>query len=271
MKFVLITGAFGGMGYATVKMLSENGFTVFALDKNVDNPQISQTPNVIPVQADLTDAESLSRAFDVVKAKTDELFAIIHFAGIYRLDSLVEMSEDRFTGIFDINVFGVYRVNKTFLPLLKKGSRIIITTSELAPLSPLPFTGIYAITKTALDRYAYSLRMELQLLGIDVSILRPGAVDTGLLGVSTKELENFCSNTKIYTYNAKKFREIVDSVESKSVKPEVIAKKALKAVTVKKPKYVYKINRNKLLLLLNILPAKLQTKIIGKILKTPEK
>ena len=49
------------------------------------------------------------------------------------------------------------------MPLLKKGSKIIITTSELAPLDPVPFTGSYAVTKGALDKYAYSLRMELQL------------------------------------------------------------------------------------------------------------
>ena len=64
--------------------------------------------------------------------------------------------------------------------MLKNGSKILITTSELAPLDPLPFTGIYAVTKGALDKYAYSLRMELQLLGMRVSVLRAGAVDTGI-------------------------------------------------------------------------------------------
>ena len=55
--------------------------------------------------------------------------------------------------------------------LLYTSSRIITITSELAPLNPLPFTGIYAITKSTLDKYCYSLRMELQLLGIDVSVI----------------------------------------------------------------------------------------------------
>ena len=76
------------------------------------------------------------------------------YAGVYMLDSLVEMETESFKKIFDINVNGVFLVNKIFLPLLKKDSRILITTSELAPLDPLPFTGIYAITKSALDKYA---------------------------------------------------------------------------------------------------------------------
>ncbi|MBO4251715.1 MAG: SDR family NAD(P)-dependent oxidoreductase [Clostridia bacterium] len=263
MKRVLITGAYGGMGYATAKLLAEKGFTVFALDKNITAPE----KNIIPVETDLTDAESVRLAFNTIRSQTDELFAIIHFAGIYRLDSLAEMSEDRFTGIFDVNLFGAYRINKTFLPLLRQGGRIIITTSELAPITPLPFTGIYALTKSALDKYACSLRMELQLLGISVSVLRPGAVRTGLLPVSAKELDDFCENTKTYAYNAAKFKKIVNSVESKSVSPEKISGIVFRALTARRPKYVYNVNRNFSLRFLNVLPVKWQTKIIGKILK----
>ena len=263
MKYVLVTGAFGGMGYETVKTLSGAGYTVFALDKKV-----SKAPDgVIPIPVDVTDIGSINNAFEKIKGVTDELYAIIHLAGIYYLDSLLEMSEERFMRIFDINVFGIYRINKIFAPLLKKGSKIIITSSELAPLYPLPFTGIYGITKTTVERYAYSLRMEVQLLGISVSVIRPGAVKTSLLSDSTRELDEFCRNTKLYDCNAQKFKKIVDKVEAKNVPPQKIAKKILKALNKKHPKYVYKINRNPLLLLLNILPKRWQTKIIGKILK----
>lgn len=264
MKYVLITGAFGGMGRAAAKKFLSEGYGVVALDKTIGESE----ENLYPVAADVTSEESLFRAFNEVKTITPSLYAIVHFAGIYYLDSLVEITEERFTKIFDINVFGVYRVNRIFLPLLSAGSRIVITTSELAPLSPLPFTGIYAITKTALDRYAYSLRMELQLLGIFVSVVMPGAVKTDFLGVSNRELENFCNGTKLYRCNAERFKKIVDGVESKNVPPERVAEKAFSAVRAKKPKYVYKLNRNPLLILLNLLPKKWQTKIIAGILKT---
>ena len=166
-------------------------------------------------------------------------------------------------------MFGIYRINKTFLPLLQKGSKIIITSSELAPLDPLPFTGIYAITKTAIEKYAFSLRMELQLLDIFVSVLRPGAVKTPLLKISTNELDKFVASTKLYTCNAQKFNQMVNSVETKSVPPEKVADLTFKILKAKKPKYIYNLNRNKMLKMLNMLPAKWQTKIIKKIL-TPK-
>ena len=263
MKYVIVTGAYGGMGYAAVRAFKDDGYFVFALDRQVKEAE----DGVMPIQVDLTSIEQIKTAYNKIREMTNEVYAIAHFAGMYNLDSLVEMSEDSFKRIFDVNLFSVYRVNKVFLPLLKPGSRILITTSELAPLDPLPFTGIYAVTKSALDKYAYSLRMELQLLGISVSVLRPGAVDTGMLGVSTAALDRFCENTELYSCNAKRFKKIVDSVEARNIKPEKVGKLALKILEARKPKQVYKINRNPLLLLLNLLPKRLATYIIKLILK----
>lgn len=263
MKYVLMTGAYGGMGYKTAQELVKHGYTVFALDKSVREGE----ENIIPIEADIASVESLQAAFNKVKSVTDELFAIVHFAGVYMLDSLIEMEEGAFDKIFKINVYGAFYINKIFASMLKKGSRILITTSELAPLDPLPFTGIYAVTKGALDKYAYSLRMELQLLGISVSVFRAGAVSTGMLGVSTDALDRFCEKTTTYQCNAARFKKIVNGVEAKNIPPEKIAKKARKILEKKKPKFAYSINRNKLLLLLNVLPKRLQCFVIKKILK----
>ena len=261
---VLITGAYGGMGKATVQALKDKGFRVFAIDKNVEAVQ----DNVIPIKADITDAESIKGAFDAVSKMTDSLYAIIHFAGIYMLDSLVEMSGADFERIFKINLGGVFLVNRTFFPLLKENSRILITTSELAPLDPLPFTGIYAVTKGALDKYAYSLRMELQLKDIKVSVLRAGAVSTGMLGASTNALDRFCDNTELYTCNAARFKRIVDSVEARSIDPSCIAKRVNRILNKRNPRFAYSINRNPLLLILNVLPRRMQFFIIRQVLKT---
>lgn len=263
MKYALITGAYGGMGRAAVNALKSAGYYVFALDKRVEEA----TDGVLPIAYDATNSESVSAAFEQVKSHTDRLDLVVHFAGIYTLNSLVEYTEEAFKTAFDINVFGVYRVNKAAMPFLKKGSKILVTTSELAPLDPLPFTGLYAVTKSTLDKYAYSLRMELQLLGVSVVVLRPGAVDTGLLDVSTRALDAFCENTALYSCNAARFKRVVESVEARKVSPEKVGRKVAKIASKRNPKYVYKLNRNPLLLLLNCQPKRLQTWIIKQILK----
>ncbi len=260
-KTVIVTGASGGMGKTVCTLLSKN-YNVFALDvKETDIKEVNY------IRCDVTSEESVRYAFNKISELTQEIFSIVHTAGIYDLNSLLEIEEEKLLKIFNVNLFGAYRINKTFLPLLKKGSRIIIVSSELAPLSPLPFTGLYAITKTALENYAHSLRVELSLKEISVSVLRPGAVKTEMIGVSTTALENFCNNTKLYPVNAKRFKKIVDSVENKTISPSKIAIKIEKALKVKKPKLTYNINRNLLLRLLSSLPKKIQVAILRKILK----
>lgn len=267
MKTVLITGASGGMGFATAKHLVSLGYEIFALDIK----PIEEFEHFHFIQTDITKKESVETSFKKLEEQGVKLDSIIHLAGIYDLNSLIEMSEEDFMRIYDINLFGVYRVNKAFLPLLNKKSKIIITTSELATQDPLPFTGIYGITKAALDKYAYSLRMELQLLDYQVVVLRPGAIDTGLLNVSLAKLKDFKENTALYKENANKFDEIVNKVESKKIPPEKIGKLIAKILQKKKAKFVYTINRNPLLKLLNILPNRFQTWIIKRILVKEKK
>jgi len=263
LKDILVTGAYGGMGSAVIELLSNSGFRIFALDRRVGEPR----ENIVPIECDITSEEDIKKAYSEVDNSTDGLFAVIHFAGIYMLDSLVEMKPEMFRKIFDINVQGAFLVNKIFMPKLKAGSRIIITTSELAPLGPLPFTGIYAVTKAALDKYAYSLRMELQLLGISVSVIRAGAVETDMLGASTDALDRFCEKTELYSCNAERFRKIVNRVEARCIPPRKLAERVLKILGKRKPKFAYSINRNPLLRLLDILPVRMQMWIIRKILK----
>ncbi len=250
------------MGRATAQMLPDAGYFVYGIDR----AEMCELP-IEYFSADLCDQDSIAEVYAEISKRTDKLDAILHFAGIYDLDSLLEIGEEAFVGIFNINLFGIYRINKSFMPLLKSGGRIVITSSELAPLDPLPFTWLYAITKSAVEKYAYSLRMELNLKGISVSVIRPGAVKTNMLGASTSALDRFCEGTRSYSYNAERFKAIVNSVESKNVSPQRIARTAKKAIEQRNPKYVYNVNRNLLLRLLNVLPDKWQVKIISMILK----
>ena len=262
MKWALVTGGAGGMGYAAARRLIREGWGVFALDRNAPAP----CEGLVYLPADLTDEDSVQAAFDAIRARTDRLDCIVHMAGVYDLGSLVELSDEEIKRVFEVNFFAVCRVDRVFLPLLKAGSRILITTSELAVLDPLPFTGLYAVSKAALDKYAYSLRMEVQMLGISVIVLRPGAVQTGMLDASTRALSDFCETTTHYRANSERFRRIVGRVEARTVPPERIAALAWKALSARRPRYVYTINRNPLLLLMDRLPDRWQTGIIRRVL-----
>ena len=250
MKTVLVTGASGGMGRAICRLLAERGLRVYALD--VKPLELPETASFV---CDLRTEAGASAALEWLQAQETHL------------DALVEMDDMRFRRIFEVNVFAACHVNRLFTPMMTAGGRIVFITSELAPLHPPPFTGIYAVTKKALEAVAASLRTEMALRGITVSVVRPGAVTTPLLGDSTRALDRFCRETRYYRVNAKRFRRIVDSVESRSVPPEKVAGRVLRALTARKPRRIYNLNRNPLLLLLNALPAGLQEWVLTRILK----
>ena len=71
----------------------------------------------------------------------------------------------------------------------------------------------------------------------------------------------------MYSCNAKRFKKIVDKVEARKVAPEKVGRLATKIIEKKRPKQVYKINRNPLLMLLNVLPGRFATYVIKLILK----
>ena len=262
MGIYLVTGCLGGMGSALCRKLLEEGHRVFGIDRAGKN----ETDGVTLLSADITDEESVRQAFHEIREKAGRLDGIIHMAGVYDLNSLVEMPEEDFVRDFNVNLFGMFRVNRQFLPLLSEGGRIVIISSELAPLYPLPFTGIYAVTKTAVEQYARALRMELQLLNHPVTVVRPGAVDTGMLPVSTEKLERFSEKTRLYSFGAARFRKIVNAVESRSVPPEKIAGIVSRALKARHPRRTVNVNRNPLLLLYGVLPEKLKLFAIRKIL-----
>ena len=263
MKYVVLTGASGGMGLAIAKKLTADGYFVFGLDIKETKEEVE---NLSFIKTDITSEKSIINAFKEISKKTKEIDAIVSTAGIYDINSLIEMSEEDFIRIFDINVFGIYRLNKTFVPLLKEKGKVVMISSELAPLDPLPFTGIYAITKSTVEKYAFSLRMELQLLNKQVVVIRPGAINTSMIDISNERIDKFTENTENYKWNAERFRKIVNDVESRKISAEKIGILVNKILNKKKPKYIYKINRNPLLLLMHVLPKRTQNWAIKRIL-----
>ena len=265
MKYVVITGTASGMGKATAEYLSKKGYYVFGLDIK-KSEELSE--NVEQIVCDVTSIESVKSAYVMVNSKTQKLDAIINFAGIIMMNSLVEISEEDFMKIFNVNVFGAYRVNKTFLPLiLENKGKIIITTSEVAENKILPFNGIYGITKKALDAYGEGLTHELGLLGVKVVRLRPGAVKTDILNHSSDSMNKMLDNTILYKDISRKFKKIVDSEQGANISPEKIAELVYRILTRKKTKLVYRKNISKKLKLLNMLSTKSQLAIYKKILK----
>jgi len=264
MKQILITGGAGGIGRTTSAYFAQMGWKVYSCDIAI---QEETEENIIAVTMDIRNTDSVKAAFALITAQTGHLDAIVNLAGVYIMDSLVEVPEEDFIRIFDINVNGAYRVNRQFLPLVRNGGRIIIITSELSGLDPLPFNGIYSITKSTLEAYAHSLRLELALLDIPVITIRPGPVDTGLLKDSFLSMEKMCAKTRLYGLSTVKFHQIMKKETGRNVSLQKLAELIYHSAVTSHPKPAYSIGNGLLLRIFSALPAGVQAALLKKLLR----
>lgn len=258
MRSVLITGAASGIGAAVCDFLLANGYRVYALD-------VSPTPkkdNLMGFIADIRNESELCQVAEKIKADGVTLEAIINVAGIHAMTSLVEGDFERIKRLMDINLCGTMLVNKVFHPHLDKKGRIIIVTSEVATFAPMPFNGLYTISKNALESYAQALRQELNLIGQKVITIRPGAIETPLCRGSVSDTDTLAKSTVLYKKQAGRFCNIASKFMGTPMKAEKLAKLVYRALTSKHPKLSYKKHRNLGLILLNLLPLRMQCFVI---------
>lgn len=192
---VLITGTSSGLGQASCLYLAEKGFLVYAtvrtqrdvkdllgLWRDEYSSQIrTNGGDIVPIIMDVTSDESVADARKVVVSSLNEkglkLVGIINNAGRHLNGGVRDVSVDDYKKNFDVNVFGVVRVTRTFLDLLPKGGRIVNVGSvagEFINKAGVP----YGATKHALEAISDSWRRELLSEGISVSLMQPGFIAT---------------------------------------------------------------------------------------------
>jgi short-subunit dehydrogenase len=171
-RVVLITGASTGMGRATALYLAKNGFKVYAASRT---PQKIDEIGIKSIKLDLTDSKSIQSAIKEI----GHIDVLINNAGYGLVSSVEELCEDEMFDQFNINVFGLLRVTKAVIPMMReKNSGVIINISSFLGKIGLPLLTMYNSSKYAVEGITDSLRYELKDFGIRVHSVMPGFFDT---------------------------------------------------------------------------------------------
>ncbi|MBU6152983.1 MAG: SDR family oxidoreductase [Bdellovibrionales bacterium] len=184
MSTILITGASGGFGHLTVEALLKAGHSVAATMRDIHgrNQAVSEEltrQGAKVIELDVTKDESVQRGVDHALAQLGVIDVVINNAGIGVLGFQECFSSEDFRRIFEINVFGVQRVNRAILPHMKERSQgLLIQISSLLGRIAVPFYGPYQASKWAVEAMAENYRVELSQLGIESCIVEPGGYPT---------------------------------------------------------------------------------------------
>lgn len=189
-QVVLITGTSSGFGRLIAETLARKGFHVFATIRNMKTRNAAaareleqlahrESLNLQVLELDVTQEASIDEAMNEVMNKSGRIDVLVNNAGYAVMDLSETVTTAQAQRQLDVNFFGVLRMNRAVLPLMKRqSSGLLLHVSSGAGRLAIPGMGLYCASKFAMEALAETYRYELASQGIDSVILEPGAYAT---------------------------------------------------------------------------------------------
>jgi NAD(P)-dependent dehydrogenase (short-subunit alcohol dehydrogenase family) len=244
-KVALVTGSSSGIGFETALLLSKSGFHTYAsmrnLEKSKNITEIVNTEN-LPlrvIQLDVNDDISVKNAINKIIAENGRIDVIINNAGYGLFSPIEDITLDQVKEQFETNFFGVVRLVKEVLPVMRKQRNgIIVNVSSGAGRVAIPVSSAYVATKFALEGLSESMRYELKEFGINIIIIEPGVIRTNFVenmktaGTRSRSESPYAD---LIGRTLKGFGGLMDN----SSPPKLVAEAILNAITSKEPEIRY--------------------------------
>jgi NAD(P)-dependent dehydrogenase (short-subunit alcohol dehydrogenase family) len=227
---VLITGCNSGFGFHASLTFARQGHDVFATVRNLDRAKPLQDAadaealDLHVLRLDVRDEESVEAAVNEVVERAGRIDVCVNNAGIELRGPIEECADDEVLVQFDTNVFGLLRVVRAVLPIMRaQGAGVIVNVGSLAGLVARPYGGLYSATKHAVEAISEALHFECAQFGIRVAVIEPGQFETELLHNAITA--GRFTDDSIYRASSDRFDEALSrlSPDGKPAPPEVVA------------------------------------------------
>jgi NAD(P)-dependent dehydrogenase (short-subunit alcohol dehydrogenase family) len=247
-KVALVTGSSSGIGLETALLLARNGFHTYAsmrnLEKSKDITEIANAEKV-PLQVvhlDVNDDRSVKEAIGKIESEQGRIDILVNNAGYVLLGPVEQLSIDEFKEQFETNFFGVIRIMKEVLPIMRRQREgTIVNISSSAGRIGLPLNSAYVGSKFALEGLSESISYEVEQFGIRIIIIEPGFTRTNLINSSASSRRALDPKSPYFSLMEKvenHFKLMMEDVSSSSPAEEV-AKIILQAIRSENPDLRY--------------------------------
>jgi short-subunit dehydrogenase len=254
-KVALITGASSGIGFETSLTLARNEFRTFATMRNLSKSrkirEIAKKERlpltVIPL--DVNDNASIRTAIQNILVEAKRIDVVINNAGYGLFGAVEDLSMDKIIDQFETNFFGVVRVVKSVLPIMRnQHSGTIINISSMVGRVAMPLNSVYVASKFALEGFSESIRHELSKFGINVILIEPGIVRTGFFN-NLQKSKNEAAKSPYSALLKRRLSRFKSVSESNSSSPSQVAKAILKALQSKSSNFRYIVGEDAIIVL----------------------
>lgn len=191
-KVALITGGNSGIGLATAKLFKEQGAEVIitaSSQKTYEKAKLEYGSVFDVVQADVSKNEELDQLFAHIKSKYGKFDILYANAGVSGWRATSEVTPEYFDQQFNINTRGLFFTVQKALPLMNKGSHVVLTASS-AGVKGVPGAVVYSATKAAVRSMARTWTAEIPVADVRFNVVSPGPIQTPMFdNMGFKEAE----------------------------------------------------------------------------------
>lgn len=244
-KVILITGASSGIGYATAKLLLEEGNTVYCTARRIERMKELEKIGGKLIFLDVRDEESVQKAVETIIKNESKIDAVFANSGYACAGALETIDIDDAKKEFDVNLFGVLRTIKAVMPQMRKqGYGHIIVTSSLVGVVSTPMMSFYPASKHALEGMIDGFRMESAKSGIKVVKIQPSFINTEFINPAMKTLDKTSKskNAEAYKEEFMLFKKSFTKLITNAPLPIKVARVVSKIISKKNPKSQYSVN-----------------------------
>jgi NAD(P)-dependent dehydrogenase (short-subunit alcohol dehydrogenase family) len=175
-KAVLITGASTGIGRNMAERLAGEGHFVYAgARKEKDLEELDAIDNIMAVRLDVTSQEEVDAAVAQIVKEGRGLWGLVNNAGVATSGAVADTEDSDLDFVLNVNVNGVVRVTRAFIPLIVESKGRIVTTGSISGILSRPGGSAYSMSKHAMEAFADSLAGEMAPVGVQVSLIEPGS------------------------------------------------------------------------------------------------
>jgi NAD(P)-dependent dehydrogenase (short-subunit alcohol dehydrogenase family) len=179
-KIAVVTGGSAGIGLGIAKRFAQEGARVFIIGRRqsqLDEAVASIGGNAAAIQGDISNLADLDRIYATVEAQAGHIDVLAVNAGVYEFGTLGEITEEQFDRTFNTDVRGLLFTVQKALPLLSKGSSVILTGSMVS-IKGFASCSVYNAAKAAVRSFARTWIADLKGRDTRINVLSPGYTDT---------------------------------------------------------------------------------------------
>ena len=176
----VVTGASSGIGAATARLLTKNGYTVIGGARRIDRVRKAVGEGGVAIELDVTDEKSVDRFVADVRKRFGRVDVLVNNAGgALGLEPLEKAKDEDWIGMWQVNVLGLMFMTRALLPLLRKAKTgHIVNVGSIAGFETYKGGAGYTSVKHAVRAISRTLRLELNGEPIRVTEVAPGLVET---------------------------------------------------------------------------------------------